>query len=124
MQYVIGQRIKSAVLHMRTHGTDTKRITVWARAGGAADANVPVGPAHVLDHDRLIDPFSHALGDNARDHVGRAARWEWHYDCDRARRICLRPSYKGPRRRAAEPCDELAPSKANLHLHLPCEAPY
>jgi hypothetical protein len=96
MQYVIGQRIKRAILHMRTHRADTKRITVWARAGGATDANAPICPAHVLDHDRLIHPFSHALGDNARDHVGRAARWEWHDNCDRARRICLRPRRERP----------------------------
>ena len=89
VKYVVGKRIKRAVLHMSAQRTDTKRIAVWTCASGATDADAPVRAADVLDNDGLSYPFSHSLGDRSRDHVGRTARRKRYDHCDGPRRISL-----------------------------------
>ena len=44
----------------------------------------------VLDHDGLAQRLAHALGENARQHVGGPGRREWHHHGDRARWVGLR----------------------------------
>jgi hypothetical protein len=52
------------------------------------DRSVAAGA--ILDHHRLTPVLAHLLADEARDDVGRPARWERHDHADRAIGIGLR----------------------------------
>jgi hypothetical protein len=65
VKYVVGQRIKSAVLHMSAQRADTKRITVRTCASGATDADAPVRAANVAAR-RIHQPGNAAQRRSAR----------------------------------------------------------
>ena len=60
-----------------------ERVAVRGGAGDLLGADHRVGAGPVLDHDRLPPILAHALGDHAREDVGRAAGRERHDDADR-----------------------------------------
>ena len=82
------------------------------RAAGAAD---------VLDHQRLAERLAHLLGDDARDHVARAAGRERHDHGDGAVGIVLRRGATpatAQQRRAISACGEL-PDVSHLPHVMP-----
>ena len=96
---------------MQQHG-----IAVGRGAGGTAGGDHAAGAADVLDDDLLAERLRHAVLDDARDRIGRAAGRERHHERDRTAGIGLRCCSAGwedrcgeKRRRAAEQRDELAP---------------
>ena len=75
---------------MRAPVPDAQRVAVARRLRHAPDADIAAGAGHVLDHDRLPERAAHALGEQARDRVGRPAGRIRHDDGDRAVREGLR----------------------------------
>jgi hypothetical protein len=89
-QEIIGERIDRAVDDMRAPVADAERVAVGRRAHDTSNRDRARGAGRVLDHDGLSERAAHALAENARDRVGRAAGREWHDQCDRTGRIRLR----------------------------------
>ena len=81
---------RSAVADMGVPLADVDGVAVGRRARDAADADAAAGAADVLDDHRLTERGPHALRQDARHDVGRAARRERHDHRDRPRRIGLR----------------------------------
>src|SRR6185312_16671422 len=96
IDHVVGQLHHRGVEHVGLYVTDAQRIAVRRGAGDAADADAAAGAADVLGNDGLVQHRAHAVGQNARDGVGRAAGRIGHHDGDDARRERLRP--RGVRR--------------------------
>ena len=61
---------------------DAERVTVRSGASDLADADAAAGAADVLDDHALVQRNLHALGEDARDRVGRPAGRIGHHDGD------------------------------------------
>src|SRR5262249_17793213 len=122
-------RVKRHARRQR-HLVQQHRITVGRGAGSAGGGDHPAGAANVFDDDLLAERLRHAVLDDARDRIGRAAGRVGDHERDRTAGVSLRRCRAGdrdtrgekrgrerPRRRAADKRDELAP----LHSeHRPC----
>jgi hypothetical protein len=63
---------------------DAERVAVGWRLGAARRADAGAGTGDVLDHHRLAERDAHAVGQDTRQCVGRAAGRERHDDRDRS----------------------------------------
>ena len=97
LEEIVRERIGRAVEHMGAPLADAQRIAVGRRAGDPADADAAVRPGDVLDDDGLPERHPHALGDDARDGIGRAAGGERDHQGDGTGRIGLRACARGDR---------------------------
>ena len=86
---IVGQRIDD-VADVGVPLAEVDGVAVRRRAREPADPDRAAGAADVLDDHRLAQQRPHALGQNARRHIGRAARRERHDHGDLARRVGLR----------------------------------
>ena len=90
-QQVVGQRVDRPVDDVRAPVPDAQRITIASRAGDPADTDVTARAGHVLDDDRLPERGPHALAEEARNRVSRAASGIRHDHRDGTRGIGLGP---------------------------------
>src|SRR5262249_57495529 len=67
------------------------RVAVGRGGSDPANPNRARSAGHVLDDDRLTERLAHALGHDAADRIGRAARSKRDEQRDRPRRIRLSP---------------------------------
>jgi len=84
VQYVVLERIESAVQHVRSHRTRADSVAIGCRPGDAASPNAAACAGHVLDNDRLTKRCPHSLGHDAPNHVRRTARRESDDERDRS----------------------------------------
>ena len=103
-------RIKRHARRQR-HLMDHERVAVGRGTGAARGADHAAGAADVFDHDRLAERLLHAVLQDARDRVGRAARRERHQQRDGTVGIGLRRSgagcqkTRGEKRRRERACE-------------------
>src|SRR5262249_40612927 len=90
LHQVVFERIEGAVRDVLAPTAETQRVTITRRSGDPSSANAARGAGHVFNDDRFTEAYPHPLGNDAGNGVHRAARWVWHNDCDRSRRIVLR----------------------------------
>ncbi len=90
VEQVVLERIDGAGRDVGAPLADADRVAVGRRASDAADADGAAGAGRVLHDDRNAEHLAHAFGDEAADHVGRAADTERNHKRDRTRRIALR----------------------------------
>src|SRR5712664_466973 len=83
--------------------------------GDARGADVAARTRHVLDQHRLAERLARALGDHARDHVGRTAGPEGDDQFERLARKRLRLRHCGEGKTQGE--SEAARQKEAAHLH-------
>jgi hypothetical protein len=91
IQYVVRKRIQSAVEYMRAHVPEVNRVAIGRRVNGAAETDASGRPGDIFDDNRLSKVLSHPLGDDAAEHISRAALGKRNDHGDRARRIGFRP---------------------------------
>jgi hypothetical protein len=84
--YVVWQVLAQRRLRGNTCAGDQQRVTVTGCRcdDPVADGSARSGP--VVDHDRHLVLLGQPGRDLARDHVGSAARGEWHHKCQRLAR--------------------------------------
>jgi hypothetical protein len=81
---------------MRAHMTHHDGVTVRLRLGRAGDPGGAACSRYVLDDNLLAERAGHVVADDARDHVGGAARREGDDHGDGARRVvALRVGARG-----------------------------
>jgi hypothetical protein len=90
LHHVVIQMHGRGVEHVRLDMADAHRVAVGRRMGDATDPNGAAGTTDIFDDDRLAKRILHAVGQDARDGVGRAAGRVGHHEGDRPRRIILR----------------------------------
>ena len=82
---------QQVVDHQRPDDAHPQRVAVGRGLGRRRRAGVAAGARAVLDHERLAEPLLQALGDDAREAVGRRAGDERHDDGDLPRRASPGP---------------------------------
>jgi hypothetical protein len=78
---------------MRANVPDTERVTIRCGARSASGAHGSPGAGDIFYDDRLTERYPHMLDEDARERIVGSARRVRHDNCDRPRRIGLRPSY-------------------------------
>ena len=115
--------------HARRHRNlmQQHRIAVGRGAGGASGSDHAAGAADVLDDDLLAERLRHAVLDDARDRIGRAAGRVRHHERDRTAGIGLRrrgagrQDTRGEKRRRECACESHDASPA-VYLFRPAAA--
>jgi hypothetical protein len=77
-QQIEGQRIERATADMRGPLAEADGVAVRRGARHARRADGAAGAAHIFHDHRLAERYPHALGDDARENIGAAARRERH----------------------------------------------
>jgi hypothetical protein len=74
---------------MGADGGEHEFVAVGRRIGDAQRSSLAAGAVDVLDNDVLVQDFTHASGDHASEHVGRATGGERNDHGHRARGIVV-----------------------------------
>src|SRR5262245_31464545 len=97
-QYVVGKSVDGTVRDMRAPVACAERVAIGSGAEDPASADVAARTAHVFNNDGLTKEGSHALDNDAQDHICSASRSKRQHQGDGARRIGLRARDPSKRR--------------------------
>src|SRR5690606_18892963 len=99
LQWIIRQVLGSAsrIDGQGGYRGDGEGVTIRLGTGGLGCAYGTARAALVFDHNGLPQFFTHALGNDTGDDVGRTTRSEGHDDPDRLRRVIRSISNTGAR---------------------------
>jgi hypothetical protein len=115
---VVGQALGERRVHQKRIDAEQDRMAVGLRASRGGGADIPAGARLVVDNDGLVPPFTQFLADDAREHIGPAARREGNNDEDVSvgQPLSLGQSRCGSRHRQG---GEQAPARQDRHRFPP-----